>query len=209
MARILPLKVLSPTYRIDEASIIAALKYSKSAGVDIVNMSLGSTKYSQIFQETVASLQEQNILIIAASGNQNSSCQNAPLYPAAFEFSHLVSVGATELKDPFLLASYSNFGSCVTLAAPGGGDSDGLIVPFGDSGDRTYGTLNGTSVAAPLVSGVAALVKAIHPNLNAKELKEHLITTARELSHLRTKTKTSKLLQADSAVWNSPRSAAP
>jgi serine protease len=122
--------------------------------------------------------------VVASAGNSGI---NVPSYPAAYD--GVISVSATTVLDE--LAFYSNFGAHVDVAAPGGqtasdqdGDnrSDGVVSTIGFGGGDTiefrYGLLQGTSMAAPHVSGVIALMKSVYPELTPGEFDALLQGTA-------------------------------
>jgi subtilisin family serine protease len=109
-------------------------------------------------------------VVVAAAGNDGSDAQRQ--YPAAEGFYGLLSVGASASNGR--LATFSNFGSKVDVAAPGEGITSTL--PGGG-----YGTWSGTSMAAPLAAGAAALVRARHPSLGARDVARRLIGTSAPL----------------------------
>ena len=180
-SKIMPLRVLGCDGG-TSFDIVQAVRYA--AGLDnasgtlppkaasIINLSLGGPGGSLSEERAFQEAQAAGSLIIAAAGNEGSSLPN---YPAAYE--GVISVSATTIDDR--LASYSNFGSTIDIAAPGGdntadlngdaqpdlilstdGDDDGPITP-------SYEFKAGTSMAAPHVAGVAALMKALLPTLTA------------------------------------------
>ncbi|MCR9259511.1 MAG: S8 family serine peptidase [Pseudomonadaceae bacterium] len=154
---------------------------------DIINLSLGSSFSSPSEQEAYTAAIQAGVIIIASAGNDAS---DLPSYPAAYD--GVIGVSATTITNE--IASYSNFGSSVDVAAPGGsnitdfngdGIGDGVISTIGDDssgGPIEFGYLSqfGTSMAAPHVAGVAALMKAIYPALSPAEFNAAL--TAGELT---------------------------
>ncbi len=154
---------------------------------DIINLSLGSSFSSQSEQEAYTAAIQAGVIIIASAGNDAS---DLPSYPAAYD--GVIGVSATTISNE--IASYSNFGSSIDVAAPGGsnitdlngdGLGDGVISTTGDDsagGPVEFGYLSqsGTSMAAPHVAGIAALMKAIHPALTPAQFNAAL--TAGELT---------------------------
>jgi serine protease len=148
---------------------------------DIVNMSLGGPGINSVLQAACDAAANAGVLLIAAAGNDDSS---QPGSPAAF--SSVVSVGAVDLIRQ--RAPYSNFSSTIDVWAPGGdmtADRNGDTYPDGvlscmadDQGDLFYQFENGTSMAAPHVAGIAALVKAANPSLTAWQIRTLLTASS-------------------------------
>ncbi|MFC6684382.1 S8 family serine peptidase [Marinobacter koreensis] len=146
---------------------------ASNSGADIVNLSLGGLPYDQELEAKLANLKANNIIVVAAAGNDRS---NVPTYPGASR--SVFGVSAVDAAGN--LASYSNYGDRIDLAGPGGDGSrdanfDGkadLVLSssaiLGDGGyfEPAYIGLQGTSMAAPHVSGVFALMKEAKPNLD-------------------------------------------
>lgn len=140
---------------------------------DVINLSLGGPGFSNTEQAVYDAIIAKGIIVIAAAGNESVS---TPYYPAAYD--GVISVSATNRKTE--LASYSNYGNTIDVAAPGGDYSDlGIMSTWGDdlggSVRLTYGYLQGTSMATPHVAGVAALMKSIKPELTHIEFQGLLI----------------------------------
>lgn len=161
--RILPVKVLDSNGEGWYSDIIAGLLYAVDQGAKVVNMSLGGPDQSQALQEAVSYAHDTGVLLVAAAGNDGGPV----LYPAACQ--HVVAVAATDQNDQ--RASYSNHGPQVDIAAPGG--------PIHSTWWRgNYFIKSGTSMAAPHVSGAAALLWSINPCYTNVEVADILLHTA-------------------------------
>jgi serine protease len=150
------------------SDIADAVEWSADQGAEIINMSLGGGGYSDTMKNAVSYADSNGSLCIAAAGNDG---KNSVSYPAAY--SECVAVSAVDSNEQ--LASFSNYGSEIELAAPG---VDVLSTTTTDRG--TYEKLSGTSMATPVVSGVAALTLA-QWNLTNSELRNHLKGTAKDI----------------------------
>lgn len=154
---------------------------------NIINMSLGGPGASSTVQSAVTAARAAGVVIFAASGNENSS---APSYPAAY--TGVISVAAVDANGN--RAPYSNFGSTVDIAAPGGDtsvDQDGngyadgvlstLIDDAGGGHVPIFAFYQGTSMACPHAAGVASLMLAVNPALTPDQIETILKNTATDL----------------------------
>lgn len=132
----------------------------------IINLSVGMSK-SIAFNEAAQALIADGLIVVAAAGNQN---RDACLYSPASEPS-VISVGGIDRAA--LRASYSNYGACVDIFAPG---SDLVGAWFGST--NIYRSSSGTSNAAPIVSGIVALMLQDNPSLTQSQVEEQLKTNA-------------------------------
>jgi serine protease len=188
-SRVMPLRALGAdgagtSYDVDQAIRYAAGLANDSGTVPIqraavINLSLGGAPFSQSSQNLYRQVREAGVTIVASAGNEASSQAS---YPAAYE--GVISVAAVDAQGG--RASYSNTGSAIDIAAPGGnngvdlngdGYPDGVLSTggIGAGGDFGYTFLSGTSMAAPHVSGVIALMKTVNPDLGPADIDALLI----------------------------------
>lgn len=153
---ILPVKVFENN-NTNAAILTQGIIYAVDHGAKIINMSLAGTVDAPSVREAVRYAREREVIIVAAAGNHNS---DTPYYPAAYEGVISVSaVGPTMEKAP-----YSNYGYYIDFTAPGGdakiGGESGMIKSTGYTASlgETYTYLAGTSMSAPHVTGLAALL---------------------------------------------------
>jgi len=181
--RIVPIRVASGD-SILSSSLVAAFDYAIAAGVDVLNLSLGASGDSvgQFFQPLVDDAIAAGILVVASAGNDGTSTLN---FPAACN--GVLSVAATD--ESGARASFSNWGPTVDLAAPGatmwGAINRNYVQDewtqivflyfFGWDGENPYLYGDGTSFAAPLVSGIAGLVRAQFPDLTPGAVAIHMV----------------------------------
>ncbi len=197
--KIMPLRALGASggfvYDIAQAVLYAAGLPNDSPGTpsqiaDIINMSLGAPVDTQTLRNAVSAAYSAGTLIVASAGNEGTS---TPFYPAAYE--NVISVSAVGPGGE--LAPYSSFGGTVDISAPGGdlgtdltfdGYPDGVLSTLfdhnGPNYTSTYAFYQGTSMAAPHVSGVAALLLAADGTLTLAELKQKLTETAIDLGQV-------------------------
>jgi thermitase len=177
-AKIMPLRVLDIDGRGNVWVLIQAIQYAIDHGAGVINMSLSTSTRTMLLEDVIGraacknagacAAQQGGVVVVMAAGNSGSQMQE---YPAA-ETKNLggaLSVGATTQQNT--LASFSNYGPWVSLAAPG--ESVLSSVPGGE-----YASWSGTSMAAPLAAGTAALVRSACPGLSAPQVASQLLATA-------------------------------
>lgn len=217
-AKVLPVKVLGSEGRGDLATIAAGILYAVDMGVDIINLSLGgpgagaATKDIKVLLNSVVTAAGADTLLVAAAGNGGDDgigdCNDdTPIYPSSFDQDNILSVASVDGNN--MLTSYSNFGSeSVHVAAPGGDQFYGgllsLAIPYCsgpcDESDETYVAMSGTSMATPVVAGIAALVKSANPSLNYQEIRKIIMENGEDAPSLENKVGSAKIVNAKMAV---------
>ena len=172
--RILTCKFLGFSGGTDDGAI-ACLNYMatmKDRGVNIVatNNSWGGYGFSQALYDAIDAQRQRGILFVAAAGNSASDNDGtSPLYPSSFSLDNIISVAASTYTDG--LAYFSSFGvHTVDIAAPG-------YRILSTTPDNTYSIYDGTSMATPHVTGVAALLAAQDPTRNWKTIRNLILAS--------------------------------
>ncbi len=154
------------------ADAIKAIKYAEAMGADICNLSWGTTNYSQALELTI---RESSMLFITAAGNNGVNNNSTPVFPANLRLPNLISVGFVDCNGS--LDPTSNYGvSTVDIAAPGKDIYSTLV--------GTYGYSSGSSMAAPHVTGLAAMIYAYSQYSYPSQVKELIINTLTPLEAL-------------------------
>lgn len=149
------------------SDVIEGIYYAVAAGADIINMSIGGYNYSTAYNNAIQYAYQSGVVIVAAAGN-DATYQS--LYPASYE--NVISVGSTDSYDE--LSYFSNYGYNIDVVAPGTGIYSTL--PY-----NNFGNSSGTSMATPIVAGVAALVLANEPDMTNDEVVNRLLSTTIDL----------------------------
>ncbi len=175
-ASIMPLKVLSGSGGGTIADIAESIKFAADNGAAVINMSLGGGGASNMMEEAIKYAHSKGVTIIAAAGNEG---RNTSSYPARYP--DVISVSAIDAGGD--KAAYSNFGAGVDISAPGGGETGKIIQNTVDprTGESVFVGFQGTSMAAPHVAGVAALVRSTGVD-NPEEVRDILKQSARKVA---------------------------
>ncbi len=166
-AKIVAIKFLGSTGSGSTAGAIAGVQYAIRVGVRLTSNSWGGGGFSQALLDAINAAGAAGQLFVAAAGNSSANTDQSPSYPASYDSPYIISVAATDRNDA--LAYFSNYGATtVDLAAPG---VDILSTLPGNS----YGTLSGTSMATPHVSGVVALTWGRYPAVSNLQVKNMIL----------------------------------
>ncbi len=169
------------------SDVIAAVEACQTAGATVINMSMAGSTSSVAEEAAIDAAYNSGTLLVGAAGNRGN---NAYYYPAAYD--SVISVGAVDQAGDAWMYTQSN--DQIELVAPGVGVESTLP-------NNRYGFMDGTSAAAPFVSGVAALVWSHHPQCSNDEIRNVLNATAADKGAAgRDDTYGNGLVQAKAAV---------
>jgi subtilisin family serine protease len=153
-----------------EDDLANAILHAADQGAKIISMSLGSSEDSRLVRLAVMRAYSAGVLLVASAGNDAT---NASSYPAAYD--EVIAVTATDQSDN--PAGFTNYGDWVELSAPGVNIYSTLL-------NDNFGYKSGTSMAAPHVSGVAALIWSLYPEETRDDVRNRLRDTADDLGEV-------------------------
>lgn len=174
------------------ASIIRAIQYAEANGASICNLSLGSTVNDRALYRVMA---DSSMLFVVAAGNDGANTDRSPSYPASYDLDNIISVA--NLNYDGSLHSSSNYGSTsVDLAAPG----SYILSTTPEDG---YSYMTGTSMAAPMVTGAAAMLYSHYADITLADVKDVILASARQLDTLSASVLTGGMLDLGAAMsWD-------
>lgn len=192
-SKIMPLKFLDENGTGYLSDALIAFNYALFNGARISNHSWGTYEFNSALNFYVWYAQLRNHLVVTAAGNQFGSNNDLlPVYPSSFVYDNVISVTASNGNDE--IASFSNIGNLsVDIAAPGEGIYSTLP-------GRQYGYINGTSMAAPFVTGTASLILAHNPDLTPSDIKQIIMHTATSIPEMGDKVASGGRLNLDAAI---------
>lgn len=156
-----------------DKDVALGIRYAVDNGAQIINMSFGKklSPERKMVEDAIKYAEKKGVLLINAAGNDGVDVDSLPHYPTPFyikgnkKFPNMITVGASGATATALIAPFSNYGNqTVDVFAPGVGIYS--TIP-----DNKYKPLSGTSMATPVVAGIAALIKSYYPQLSAKRIK--------------------------------------
>src|SRR3989344_5826395 len=193
--QLMGLKALNGLGHGNTLDVVKAIMYAKDNGAQVINMSFVGHLKDDILKDAIADAYESGIVIVAAVGNDGTPDTNGtvgdldvnPLYPGCIDEkiagkNWILGVASVDQKDR--RSRFSSFGTtCVDLVAPGEQIFSTQIWNASIGGlEKAYrGNWNGTSFAAPMVAGAAALIKGYAPGLSVKEVYDYLVYNADDI----------------------------
>jgi type VII secretion-associated serine protease mycosin len=167
---LLPVRALDEQGRGNTYAVAHGIRWATDAGARIINLSLGGTADTRVLRDAVAYAYNNNVLLVAASGNAQQD-GNPESYPAAYP--QVLAVSST--GNTSQITGFANTGPYIDLAAPGVGLW--TTIP----GERQYGPPNGTSFSSSYVAGTAALIWSLRPELSNRDVQCILEASADDL----------------------------
>lgn len=163
--KIIPIKVLDKNGQGPSDIIAKGIEYAADVGADIINLSVNFDGKDEYISNAISYAKNKGVFVVVSSGNDNINCDKQS--PTGDDGAFTVSAMNRELKRAY----FSNYGSVVKLTAPG-------IEILSTIPGKKYGLKDGTSMAAPIVTGIAAMLKAENPSLKPQEIGGILQDTA-------------------------------
>ncbi len=200
----------------DDAAAVRSIDYAIKNGAKVISASWGGRMPRDIadsseLKRSIERARDAGVLFVVAAGNDgiDQDKDKEPSFPAAFtDIDNMISVAATDSDDE--IAEFSNFGTrSVHIAAPGvkilsttvGNNYDDVVARFTDpTGKVEVIDWDGTSMAAPIVAGAAALIWAQEPNLTYRQVKARLLTSVRKVPGLKGTVLTGGVLDVEAAL---------
>lgn len=190
--QVMPLKFLDSNGSGRTSDAIRAIYYAVDNGAQIINCSWGGGSYSRSLLDALAYAYSHEVLVVTAAGNSSSNNDINPMYPASYDVPANLAVAASTDADN--LASFSNYGAAlVPVAAPG-------QYIYSTYLGTSYTLLSGTSMAAPFVSGIAALSWREAPQLTGYQIKQLILNSVNLVGSLAGKVSTQGRVNAYNLV---------
>ena len=163
-----------------DKDIALAIRYAVEQGADIINISFGKYMLDnpKWIDDAIAYAEKHDVLIVHSAGDNYRDTEKDPYFPVAqgqgrkHAFSNIITVGASDMEgNPYINSNYG--ASSVDVFAPG-------VQLYTTVRGDNYRKVTGTKIAAPVVTGIAAMLKSYYPSLKASRIKDILVCTARQ-----------------------------
>ena len=168
--KLIPVRVLNKKGQGETKDIISAMNYLvKKNDADVINMSFGSAYHSAAFEKACKKATQKGMILVAAAGNDGNPAFKYPAgYPGV--------IGVAAVKGNGGKWKYSEYNDSVDVAAPGVN-----VAGLSDYSTRSYTQMSGTSMATPIVTALAAMVKSIDPTVNHNKFLSVLKSTSKDI----------------------------
>jgi len=204
--RVMAVKILHGPLGLGSMSdIIKGIDYAISNNANVINLSFSIPNYSYALESAIDDADANGVLVVSAAGNSGADLDQSNASPASIKRPNNITVAATTIGDT--LSSFSNYGQTTAdVGAPGGATSytvTGILStmsPIAGHGDYNY--IAGTSMAAPHVSGLAALIWSQYPTLDHHQVKARILNSIDAIPELETKTISGGRINAYNALIN-------
>lgn len=184
-ARIMPLRVFDATGSTTSGAIVAAIEYAVRNGARVINMSLGGYGDNAAEESAIAYARSKGVICVCSAGNGGDDGvgddnDRLKSYPASYQFDNIIAVSATNANDA--LTGFSNYGFAnVDIAAPG---DQVFSTVLDDDGSPSYDLYDGTSMAAPMVSGATTLVWSEYQKESYRRVRKRILDGADRIAAL-------------------------
>ncbi len=186
-AKIMPLKILDNKGIGNTLVLSQAIDYAVENGADIINLSIVGTFFDDNLRDSITNAYNSGVMIIAASGNEDNlgvNLDDTPHYPVCDtgDINRVLGVAAVDSDNK--LASFSNYGKkCIDISAPGTHFYSTTLYSSSNSKFKSYykGGWSGTSVATPIISATAALIKMQYPDFRPYDIYNILMSSTQSL----------------------------
>jgi subtilisin family serine protease len=154
--------------------IANGILYAMDKGAQVINLSLGSRRESQAITDAVKQALARNVVVVVAMGNDSGNIKS---WPAGVP--GVIAVGSTDNRDQ--RSRFSNYGDWITVTAPGSDILSTFPLNTNLIGQKEYGAISGTSMAAPFVTGLAGLIRSKYPGLSNVDVKRAIEMSSDDL----------------------------
>jgi YD repeat-containing protein len=191
-ASLMSLRVLDSMGTGDMAKAVEAIDYAVEHGARVINCSWGTDEASEALKDAISRAARRGVVVVCSAGNDARNIDGTPYYPASFELDNLIAVASTDNSGQ--LTAWSNWGAGrIHVGAPG---ENILSTKMGGG----YTAVSGSSASAPVVAGVAGLVRTARPYLSAKQTREMILAGAGRAETLTGKVSSGGIVNAAGAL---------
>jgi subtilisin family serine protease len=195
-AQLMPVEFIDSTGSGTDTAAVSAIHYAVDHGAKVINASWGGSGTDTAIQSALQYADQQGVIVVCAAGNSGTNDDTSFFAPASYSVQDPNVISVAAIGSNGALASWSNYGiNSVQLAAPG-------LAVYSLTSSGSDGTLSGTSMAAPLVTGTIALVWSAHRTWSMSQVIDAVVDHTTPDSNLAGKVKTGGVVNATAAVAN-------